>query len=94
MSINASEEWKKHALHPEKPDTGENEETLAPAEHSPAAPDAAYADEAPMVQSGTGIGEGDQGNLPGTGSLDAPAAAPNLGGSTTDTIGGPGTTRI
>ena len=43
MTIKASDEWKEHALHPEKSDTGETPESMAPAERATGDPDAVLA---------------------------------------------------
>jgi hypothetical protein len=80
MSINASDEWKEHALHPEKADTGESPELMTPAARDDVDEDALSATPRSMLQqSGSGSPEAPDGSAPGTGPLDRPAARPNLG---------------
>lgn len=71
MSIeHASDEWKKHALHPEKSPTGENEEMMVPAERPQGDPDAVFGAETSNLQPGGGVAGSGQGGNPASGPRD------------------------
>lgn len=81
MSIKASDEWKEHALHPEKAATGENAETAAPADRVASTEAEPFGTDANLSQSGTGSDEASTpGALPGSGPLDQPAGTPTMDG--------------
>jgi hypothetical protein len=81
MSIKASDEWKEHALHPEETATGENAETVAPADRATSTEAEPFGTDPNISQSGTGSGEASTpGALPGSGPLDQPAGTPTLDG--------------
>lgn len=67
MSINASDDWKEHALHPEKSDTGENPEMMTPAERPTGDPDAVFGAESANLKPGGGISGSGQGGNPASG---------------------------
>ncbi|MDP9381682.1 MAG: hypothetical protein M3Q29_16350 [Chloroflexota bacterium] len=80
MTIKGSEEWREHALHPEKSDTGESPELLTPAAREDMDEDVRTTmPRAMSEQSGSGSHEAPEGGRPGTGPLDDPAGRPNLG---------------
>ncbi len=64
MTIKASDEWKEHALHPEKSDTGETPESMAPAERATGDPDAVFGAESANLEPGGGIAGSGQGGNP------------------------------
>lgn len=81
MTINASDEWKEHALHPEKSDTGENAEMMTPAGERTSDPAGTLSSEVTAA--------GAPGSLPaGTGPNDAPAAELREESPRTNTIQG------
>ena len=67
MSINASDEWKEHALHPEKSSTGESPEMEVPAERPAGDPDAVFGAETVNLAPGAGLPGSGQGGNPASG---------------------------
>lgn len=73
MSIDASEEWKRHALHPEKAATGETPESEVPAGGPMEGVDTEFgAEEAGVASGSTTGGAGVGSGAPGSGPLDQP----------------------
>ncbi|MDP9351721.1 MAG: hypothetical protein M3P51_09305 [Chloroflexota bacterium] len=71
MTIKASDEWKEHALHPEKSSTGDTAETVAPSERPGGDPDAVYGAETANLAPGAGVGSAAaQGGNPASGPRD------------------------
>ena len=70
MTIRGSEEWKEHALHPEKSDTGETPESVAPAERPTGDPDAVFGAETANLDPGASVAGSGQGGNPASGPRD------------------------
>lgn len=71
MSIKASDDWKEHALHPEKASTGDTPDSVVPAARPEGDPDAVYGAESANLAPGAGVGEvASQGGNPASGPRD------------------------
>lgn len=70
MSIKASDDWKEHALHPDKSDTGENLEMMMPAERPTGDPDAVFGAETAGLKPAGGVAGSSEGGNPASGPRD------------------------